>query len=176
MKKIAAVVASSLLIVACSSTPKTGSNETPKNAVASTAVPATAQAQAQVRTQASTDSRKVFSQQEALKNESIYFDFDKFQVKPAFYEVAQREAAWMRAHNSDMVTLEGNTDDRGSTEYNLALGGRRARAVHQALTTLGVPSGQIKDVSLGEEKPRATCEEEKCWQENRRVDFVHSLN
>lgn len=176
MKKIASVVAGSLLIAACSSTPKTGSNETPKNQVASTAIPATAQVQSQAQAQENTGSQKVSSQLEALKNESVYFDFDKFQVKPAFHEVARREAEWMRAHNNDMVTLEGNTDDRGSTEYNLALGGRRAKAVHQALTTLGVPSARIKDVSLGEEKPRANCEEEKCWQENRRVDFVHRLN
>lgn len=176
MKKIASVVASSLLIVACSSTPKTGANETPKNPVASTATAASAQAQAPVQSQANTDSQKVSSQQEALKNESIYFDFDKFQVKPAFYEVARREAEWMRAHNNDSVMLEGNTDDRGSTEYNLALGGRRAKAVHQALIALGAPSARIKDVSLGEEKPRANCEEEKCWQVNRRVDFVHSIN
>ena len=182
MKKIVSVVASSLLIAECSSTPKTALNETTHNAVASSAAQTLTQlqenasSQANTSTQANTDSQNISSQLEALKNDSIYFDFDKYEVKPAFHDALRREAEWMLAHNNDKVTLEGNTDDRGSTEYNLALGSKRAHAVHQTLATLGVPSARIKDVSLGEEKPRAKCEEEKCWQENRRVDFVHHLN
>jgi peptidoglycan-associated lipoprotein len=180
MKKIATVIASSLLIAACSSTQNTGSNETSPNAVASNNAQTTAaaykNAQTATQSQASADSRNPSSQQDAFNNDSIYFDFDRYDVKPAFREAAQREAEWIRAHKNDKVTLEGNTDDRGSIEYNLALGDRRARAVHQMLTALGVPSSRVKDVSLGEEKPRASCEEEKCWQENRRVDFVHKLN
>ena len=176
MNKIAIVVASSLFISACSSTQKTGLNETPANAVASNTPLTTTQSQAAAQSQAGADSRSIASQLEALKNDSIYFDFDRFEVKSAFREAARREAEWMLSHKNDTVTLEGNTDDRGSAEYNLALGGKRARAVHQTLTAMGVPSARITDISLGEEKPRANCEEEKCWQENRRVDFVHKLN
>jgi peptidoglycan-associated lipoprotein len=116
------------------------------------------------------------AQLQALQKESVYFDYDRYAVKPAYRDAAQHEAEWMRTHKNDTVTLEGNTDDRGSPEYNLALGAKRAHAVHQALVALGVPTARIKDVSLGEAKPRATCDEEKCWQENRRVDFVHKLN
>jgi peptidoglycan-associated lipoprotein len=66
--------------------------------------------------------------------------------------------------------LEGNADERGSREYNLALGQNRAEAVKHALQLLGVPDSQVEVVSFGEEKPRSTCHEEKCWAENRRVD------
>jgi peptidoglycan-associated lipoprotein len=170
MKKIATVIAGSFLIAACSSTQKTGANENPANTAA------TAVATAETKSQSSADSGKLSSQLASLNKNSIYFDFDRYDIKPAFRDAARREAEWMLAHKNDTVTLEGNTDDRGSEEYNLALGGKRARAVHQMLTALGVPSARIKDVSLGETKPRADCEEEKCWQENRRVDFVHKLN
>lgn len=173
MKKIASVVATSLLLAACSSTPKAVTSDNTSNAgngaAANTAVPATP-------SQTELDAQKLTAQMDALKKDSVYFDFDKFAVKTEFSAALKHEADWMREHKSDRVTLEGNTDDRGSTEYNLALGGKRAHAVHQTLAALGVPSARIKDVSLGEEKPRASCEEEKCWQENRRVDFVHKLN
>ena len=69
------------------------------------------------------------------------------------------------------VRLEGNGDERGSTEYNLALGQKRAEAVRHALELMGLPIAQVEAVSYGKEKPRATCHEEKCWAENRRVDF-----
>ncbi len=72
--------------------------------------------------------------------------------------------------------MEGNADERGSAEYNLALGDRRANAVRKNLELLGIPTAQIKTLSFGEEKPRLLCHEEKCWQENRRDDFVHKLN
>lgn len=170
MKKVATLIASSLLIAACSTTEKPGANQTQANAAADKSSPVAAQAQA------ATPAQTVASQLESLNKESVYFDFDKYEVKPAFRDAVRHEASWMQAHKTDMVTLEGNTDDRGSDEYNLALGNKRAQAVHRVMTAMGVPSARIKDVSFGESKPRATCEEEKCWQENRRVDFVHKLN
>ncbi len=104
---------------------------------------------------------------------SVYFDFDRAEVKGQFKQALAQQAAWMKSHGKDSLTLEGNADERGSAEYNLALGNRRAVAVRKALVTLGVPERRIKDVSFGKEKPRETCHEEKCWAENRRVDFVH---
>jgi peptidoglycan-associated lipoprotein len=72
------------------------------------------------------------------------------------------------------VVLQGNCDERGSREYNLALGQRRADAVKQRMVLLGVPQTRIETVSFGKEKPRATCHDESCWSQNRRVDFVHA--
>ncbi|MGB8410375.1 MAG: OmpA family protein, partial [Gallionella sp.] len=87
-----------------------------------------------------------------------------------------KQAAFLKAHNNDVVTIEGNCDERGSPEYNLALGDRRADAARKSLEILGVPETQIKVVSFGLEKPRLTCHEERCWKENRRDDFVHKLD
>lgn len=170
MKKIVLVAAISLLIAACSSTHKNASGDNPGTAAAARA------SMTSTPSQEIPDAQKLAAQMESPGKDSIYFDYDKFAVKPAFRAALKHEADWMRKHKNDSVTLEGNTDDRGSTEYNLALGSERAHAVHQILVALGVPSTRIKDVSLGEAKPRANCEEEKCWQENRRVDFAHQLN
>ncbi len=105
---------------------------------------------------------------------SVFFDFDQSAVKSQFKDVLGQQADWLKSHRGETVTLEGNADERGSAEYNLALGDRRAAAVRKALVTLGVPEQHVKGVSYGKEKPRAACHEEKCWAENRRVDFVHS--
>lgn len=112
----------------------------------------------------------------ALQKLSIYFDYNKFSINPEYTEIIQRQASFISAHKNDMVTVEGNADERGSNEYNLALGDKRAHAVRKNLELLGVPATQIKAVSYGEEKPRLTCHEEKCWKENRRDDFIHRLN
>lgn len=170
MKKVVSVVVTSLLLAACSSTPKTAANDSTSNAASPNTTPATTPSQAEL------DAQRLAAQTAALQKDSIYFDFDKFAVKAEFRASLKHEVEWMREHKNASVTLEGNTDDRGSTEYNLALGSERAHAVHKSLVALGVASARIKDVSLGEAKPRASCEEEKCWQENRRVDFVHRLN
>lgn len=105
-----------------------------------------------------------------MQKKSVYFDRDEFIVKAEFNSLIQQQAQYAKANRLG-ITLEGNTDERGSSEYNLALGNKRANAVKKSLEIMGVPSKQINTVSFGEEKPRSTCHEEKCWQENRRVDF-----
>ena len=111
-----------------------------------------------------------------LEKQSIYFDFDRYAVKPEYRNIVQIQAEFIKAHKNAMVTVEGNADERGSNEYNLALGDKRANAVRKNLELLGVPATQIRAVSMGEEKPRLSCHEEKCWKENRRADFAHKLN
>ncbi len=110
---------------------------------------------------------------QGLQDKSIYFDFDMFVVKPEYRDLLQEHAAILRAHPNGQLTLEGNADERGSPEYNLAIGYKRARAVQAQLILLGIAASRIQEVSFGEERPRATCHEEKCWQQNRRVDFVY---
>ncbi len=105
-----------------------------------------------------------------MQKKSIYFDRDEFTVKAEFNNIIQQQAESAKA-NRLSITLEGNADERGSSEYNLALGSKRANAVKKSLEIMGVPSKQIRTASFGEEKPKVTCHEEKCWQENRRVDF-----
>ena len=109
----------------------------------------------------------------ALSQRSVYFDFDKSAIKPDQVGTITDNAKVATTFSNDYVTLQGNCDERGSREYNLALGQRRADTVKQRLVLLGVPDGRIETISFGKEKPRATCHDESCWTQNRRADFVH---
>lgn len=109
-----------------------------------------------------------------LSKRSIYFDFDKDEVKPEFQALVEAHAKYLSSHADAKVALQGNADDRGSREYNLALGQRRAVAVKKAMNVLGVNDKQIETVSYGEEKPRCSDKTEACWAENRRVDVIYA--
>lgn len=109
-----------------------------------------------------------------LSKRSIYFDFDQYVVKPAYRALVEAHARYLVSHPEASIRIEGNADDRGSREYNLALGQKRAVAVKQAANVLGVPNKQIETISYGEEKPKATGEDESSWAENRRADIVYS--
>ena len=106
-----------------------------------------------------------------LHNESVYFDYNEFVIKSEFKKIIEKQAANLKNNKNASLVLEGNADERGSAEYNLAIGEKRATSVKKMLVTLGLPSTQIKVVSYGKSKPIMDCHEEKCWQENRRVDF-----
>ncbi|MEK2604218.1 peptidoglycan-associated lipoprotein Pal [Burkholderia arboris] len=108
-----------------------------------------------------------------LAKRSIYFDFDQYSVKPEFQSLLQAHADYLRSHPSRRVLIQGNTDERGTSEYNLALGQRRSQAVYSALQTLGVPATQMEAVSLGKEKPVALGHDEDAWAQNRRADLVY---
>lgn len=161
MKKYWVILASSLALAACKTTPTTTSSAEAANGSGSNV------AQRGVAGNAGAGSMGPTAA-------SVYFDYDQSAIKSQFRDVLGQQAQWLKSHHGDTLTLEGNTDERGSAEYNLALGGRRAAAVRKALVTLGVSEQRAKDVSYGKEKPKATCHEEKCWAENRRVDFVHT--
>lgn len=108
-----------------------------------------------------------------LSRRSIYFDYDSNAVKEEFKPVISAHARHLSTNRATRVTIQGNTDERGSREYNLALGQRRADAVKQMMTLLGASSEQIETVSFGEEKPRAQGSNEQAWTENRRADIVY---
>ena len=103
----------------------------------------------------------------------IYFDYDKYDVRPDQQGTLQSDAQWLVAHPNVRFTVEGHCDERGSTEYNLALGENRAGAVKQALVQAGVAADRIKTISYGKEKPFCTEANEQCWQQNRRGHFVY---
>ena len=110
------------------------------------------------------------------KLEDALFDFDKATIRPDAAKVLQSDVDVIRntltKYPNEMVTLEGHADQRGSAEYNLALGDARSKAVKEFLANLGVPSGQLRPLSLGKEQPQCTDENEACWQKNRRVRLV----
>jgi peptidoglycan-associated lipoprotein len=102
----------------------------------------------------------------------VFFDLDKADVREDARPVLQRDADWMKRWSSVQVTLEGHADSRGSAEYNLGLGNRRATAVKEYLVSLGVPAGRVVVVSKGKEQPFCNEDNEACWSQNRRGHFV----
>jgi len=108
-----------------------------------------------------------------LARRSIYFDFDSFAIRDEYRPTVDAHSRYLMTNESRRVLIQGNTDDRGSREYNLALGQKRAEAVRRAMSALGVRENQMEAVSLGEERPRATGADEASWAENRRADLVY---
>ena len=109
-----------------------------------------------------------------LSKRNVYFDFDKDEVKAEYRPLVEAHAKYLVANANAHVAVQGNADDRGSREYNLALGQRRAVAVKKVLNVYGANDKQIETVSYGEEKPRCTEANEACWAQNRRADIVYS--
>ena len=108
-----------------------------------------------------------------LAKRSIYFDLDKYDVREEFRPVVEAHADYLRKNPGRKVVVEGNTDERGSREYNLSLGQKRAEAVKKMLQLLGVPESQVEAVSFGEEKPKATGKDDASYAENRRGDLSY---
>ncbi len=108
--------------------------------------------------------------EKALKD--VFFDFDSYAVKPEYASVLQKDGAWMKAHPGRVVTIEGNCDERGTVEYNLALGQRRADAAKKYLLSLGIPADRLKTISYGKSKPFDPGHNEAAWAKNRRDHFV----
>jgi peptidoglycan-associated lipoprotein len=108
-----------------------------------------------------------------LSKRSVYFDYDSIVIKDEFKPLVTAHAKYLSENRGRKVVIQGNTDERGSREYNLALGQRRADGVKRMLVLLGASDAQIEAVSFGEEKPRATGTDEASYAENRRGDIVY---
>ena len=108
-----------------------------------------------------------------LSKRQVYFDYDSDAVKAEYRPVIEAHAKYLLANRNAKVIVQGNTDERGSREYNLSLGQRRSVAVKKSLNLLGVQDGQIETVSFGEEKATASCADESCAKQNRRADIVY---
>lgn len=108
-----------------------------------------------------------------LAKRSIYFDFDSFVVKDEYRPVVETHARYLIANKNRKIVIQGNTDERGGREYNLALGQKRAEAVRKAMASLGVSDAQMEAVSFGEEKPKATGTDDAAMAENRRADIAY---
>jgi peptidoglycan-associated lipoprotein len=102
----------------------------------------------------------------------IYFDFDRYDLRPDARETLQANADWLKQNPAIAVQIEGHCDERGTSEYNLALGAKRAQAAKDYLTTLGVSAQRLSTISYGEELPVCTEHTEECWQKNRHDRFV----
>jgi peptidoglycan-associated lipoprotein len=108
-----------------------------------------------------------------LSRRSIYYDYDKFDVKDQYRELVEAHARFLRDNPKFKMLIQGNTDERGSREYNIGLGQKRSDGVKRMLMLLGAREDQIESVSLGEEKPKAEGHDEAAWSQNRRSDILY---
>ncbi len=175
--KLAALVAACALAAGCSSTKldtdvpvESRTTGASTGSAAGTGANPGATSQSQV---ASVDLTRNANAAQSNLPRVVYFDFDSYVVKDDSRPVIEANAKALSGDRKRHVTVEGNTDDRGSSEYNLALGQKRAEAVRKQLALVGVPDTQMEAVSLGKEKPRATGHDEAAWAENRRADFLY---
>lgn len=155
--RAAVIAAVALVAAACSSTPEESTVQTTTQPVATAPagpVPGT--------------------QQDLVVNvgDRVFFDTDQATLRPDARATLQRQAAWLNQHPQVRVVIEGHADERGTREYNLALGARRANAVKDYLVSLGVAPNRIETISYGKERPVALCSNESCWSQNRRAVTV----
>ena len=108
-----------------------------------------------------------------LSRRSIFYDLDNYDVKDQYKDLVEAHARYLRDNPKSKILIQGNTDERGSREYNVGLGQRRSDGVKRMLLLLGAREDQIESVSLGEEKPRAEGHDEQAWSQNRRSDILY---
>ena len=156
IQKLIAIAAVTAL-AACSSTSDTGSG----SGASSQSEPAPSAAQ----TGPARDSVEYFN---TSVGDRVFFALDKFDLSASAQATLRGQAAWLNQNPSRTIVVEGHADERGTREYNLALGERRASAVKDYLVSLGVPSGRVRILSYGKERPVCTQSAESCWSQNRR--------
>ena len=182
-KKLLMTLAISAMLVACKSTPikpaavedKSPSSPTATSTTPDAAADTSAIKEAKID---STDNgndknNPLKDPNNILSKRNIYFDYDSDAVKAEYRPVVEAHAKYLLAHPDTKMVVQGNTDERGTREYNLALGQRRSVAVKKALNLLGVQDKQIETISYGEEKAAQNCADETCFGQNRRADIVY---
>jgi peptidoglycan-associated lipoprotein len=163
---LAAVVAL-LFVAGCAAT------GTPDQASATPSQPATPPAAQSSATPPAAAPSQAGDPRDGYAKRSVYYEFDGYDVKAEYRPLVEAHAKYLKQNPSARITIEGNCDERGSREYNVALGQRRAESVMKMMTLLGVRDGQIESVSFGKEKPRAAGHTDAAMAENRRSDFTY---
>jgi peptidoglycan-associated lipoprotein len=163
------------LFAACSTTPEGGDKPAAKpEAAAAPAPEATARKPAPTVDLTARSSAMLKDPNNILSRRSVYFDYDKYEIKDEFKSLVEAHAKYLRENPSARMLIQGNTDERGSREYNVGLGQRRSDGVKRMLVLLGARENQIESVSLGEEKPMSEGHDESAWSKNRRSDMLYS--
>lgn len=181
-KKLLGGLMLALMLSACKSTPmvdKPASVEDKSPSSQSATKPADANAdttgikEVAIDSNANNGNNPLKDPNNILSKRNIYFDYDSDTIKAEFKPLIEAHAKYLLANGNAKVILQGNTDERGTREYNLSLGQRRSVAVKKSLNLLGVQDKQIETVSFGEEKATQNCADEACFQGNRRVDIAY---
>ncbi|TDR80377.1 peptidoglycan-associated lipoprotein Pal [Paludibacterium purpuratum] len=166
-KQLLIGTAAASLLAACSST------KPPETTAPVASQPTTAVAPTTSSEQSQTALDPLHDPNSPLAQRSVYFDFDSSVVKEDYKGLIGTHADYLKANGNHKITIQGNTDARGSREYNLALGQRRAESVKKSMEVLGVADKQLEAVSFGKEKPKATGTSDADYAENRRADIVY---
>ena len=173
MKRLIIPALLALMLAACSSTPDTKDEQggAPVESRSDSGTVATV-------TAGDLDGRKLPPEltdpKSILSKRSVYFDYDKYDVKAEYKDLVTAHAKFLANNRQFKMLIQGNTDERGSREYNLALGQKRSDAIKKMLTLLGAREEQVESVSLGEEKPKNEGQSEAAWAENRRGDMLYT--
>jgi len=174
MKNLLSFVAVAALLAGCSGTPtlekagvedRTPSTSVPTQPGISTVTP--------VGPKGDQVPNELKDPNNVLSKRSIFYDYDKYDVKDEYKPLVQAHARYLAQHRDAKILIQGNCDERGSREYNIALGQKRADGVKKILQLMGVQESQMESVSLGEEKPRCTENTEACYSQNRRSDVLY---
>jgi peptidoglycan-associated lipoprotein len=166
-----------IALAGCQTTPTTDENAAPvedKSATASQSGASTSGTTGSGVSGSSSSSNPLRDPSNILSKRSVYFDFDSYVVRDEFKPLVEAHARYLQSNRNARMTIQGNADERGSHEYNLALGQRRADAVKRMMTLIGATDGQVETVSFGKEKPRNSGHDEVAWAENRRDDMVYA--
>lgn len=174
-KSLVASTLLAMLLAACSSTPTTAPVAEPAKPAAEAPKPAPAPAAAKPAAAKPNpfDPSNLTNANSLLSKRSVYFEYDKFEIQLDYWSLLEAHGRFLKANPDYRMLVQGNTDERGSREYNLALGQKRAEAVKENLKLIGAKDEQIEAVSLGEDKPRALGSNEEAWAENRRADILY---
>jgi peptidoglycan-associated lipoprotein len=176
MNKIAICVAAAILAAGCASkdTKPDVADRSTTTTPPSTSGPATSSGTTTARPPEGVSGNPLKDPNNILSKRSVYFDFDSNAVKDEYRNMIQAHARYLGDNRSRNIRIEGNCDERGSREYNLALGQRRAESVKKVMSVLGVQDNRIETVSFGEEKPKNQGHDEASWAENRRADIKYN--
>lgn len=182
--KLILAVSAAAMLAACSSTPDASKPVEDRTTGSTSATPNPGTSTSGVGTNPGTNgstlqgsaiaSNPLKDPRSPLSRREIYYDYDSFVVKDEYKPLLEAHAAYLKNNRNARIKVEGNTDERGSREYNLALGQKRSESVKRVLTLLGVNDAQIETVSFGEEKPRNPGNTEAAYSENRRCDLLYA--
>ncbi len=162
--KVLALIAGLALVTACESAPDEGAAASGAGAAASSSSKVLAPAPG--------------TQDDLVVNvgDRVFFDFDRYNLNPPARRILEKQAVWLKKYSKVTITVEGHTDERGTREYNLALGDRRANSTKDYLVSLGIDPNRVKTISYGKERPVALGSNEAAWAQNRRaVTVVNSV-
>jgi len=182
--KLVLAVAATVTLAACSSTPEnatpvedrttSSTGTTPNPGTSTSGVGSNSASSGNTLPGSAGGPNPLKDPRSPLSRREIFYDYDSFVVKDEYKPLLEAHAAYLKNNRNARIKVEGNTDERGSREYNLALGQKRSESVKRVLTLLGVSDAQIETVSFGEEKPRNSGATEAAYSENRRCDLVYA--